>query len=86
VRDITLTNNNTYQPQVDIGTVKVGKYTIAGAALDSGGIIYGDVSLGDETKNKNLHLQSEGNIHPDNIQVIPVYLSFAFIIFVGYAP
>jgi hypothetical protein len=84
VRDITLTNNNTYQPTSNIGKTLVGKYNVNGAALENSGILWGLPSVQDENKNKNLIASSDGNTNPDNIQVIPPYLAFAFIIFVGY--
>lgn len=84
-REITLTDKNTFQPTVDIGFLKVGKYDIAGATLDPSGIVWGQPSVGDETKNKTLQIQSEGNPEPEAINIIPPFIALGYIVFVGYS-
>lgn len=84
-REITLDETNTYQPAVNIGTLKVGKYDISGATLDSSGDVWGKPSLGDETKNTNLEIQSDGNVTPNPINVVNPFIAIGWIIFVGYA-
>jgi hypothetical protein len=85
-KDITLTDKNTFQPTLDIGTLKLGKYQDAGNTmyLQGSEFAYGKPSVGDETKNVTVNIQSEGNPTPDAITTVPPYLAFAFIIFVGY--
>jgi len=84
-RDITLNAENTFQPAQP--PVVVGKYLFPGGTgetLDSAGDIYGKPSLQDDTKNKTL-LDGIDQTTPSIINIIPVYLAFAYIKFIGYA-
>jgi len=81
VKEITLKNNTTYE---NLPEVKVGKYTIAGATLDPAGIIWGKISLTDDTKNEII-FPAATNTTPDPINIINPYNAIAMIIFVGYS-
>lgn len=82
VREITLTDKNTYvnMPKITVGRLKIDA---GGEDYDTGGLLYGRPSANPDV---NTTIQDEiKNTDPEAINVIPVYLAFAYIIFVGYS-
>jgi hypothetical protein len=84
-KDVTLKDSNMVLPSGNIGTLKVGTYQIAGATLFTGETKWGQPSASDETKNTTVNIQSSiGTDTPDPINIIPPFVAFAWIIFLGY--
>lgn len=78
-KEITLDDDNTYQPARD--AVKVGKWEATGNTPDAGSGLYGTGTTGETT----LLAADTGNETPDAIPTLPPYFALAFVQFVGYA-
>jgi hypothetical protein len=83
-KEFTMSEDTTWLPSGNIGTLTVGTYQIAGATLFPGETKWGQPSASDDTKNTDLNIQSEGSLEPDAIPIIPPFIALAWIIFLGY--
>ena len=81
-REITLDTTNTYREQW--GPIYPGTFTANGNVAQAGGDLWG---TGNQFPAQMQGSPSHpvGNEHPNPINIIPVYLAYAFIIFVGYS-
>jgi hypothetical protein len=86
VHEFILNEKTSYQPTVDIGTLKIGRYKIdsGGEDLDKHGLLWGKPSVGNEDNNEILKIQSEGNPTPDAVSVLNPFIALGWIIFIGY--
>jgi len=84
VKDITLTEDNTYQTPHD--QILLDKFTADGNARSNSGALLGHYSgTHDPDGSEAINAGFDGNTSPDPIPTLPPYYALAFAVFIGYA-